>query len=82
MCARQTDEPNCLVQAVEERAEQVREHAEDVSKSASANAPQEQAAAKVEKKMTDAAPEEDLEDTLSVLQGADNKLEGQDQPQV
>lgn len=70
------------MQAVEERAKQVQERAEDVSKSASADAPQGQAAAKVEKKMTDAAPEEDLEDTLSVLQGADDKLEGQSQSQV
>lgn len=70
------------MQAVEERAEQVQARAENVSKSASADSPQQQAAAEVGQTVTDAAPEEDLGDTLSVLQGADSKLEGQDQPQV
>ena len=70
------------VQAVEERAEQVQGRAEDVSKSASADSSPEQAAAQVEQAVTDAAPEEDLGDTLSVLQGADSKLDGQKEPQV
>ena len=70
------------VQAVEEQAEHVQGRAEYVSKSASADSPPEQAAAQVEQAVTDAAPEEDLGDTLSVLQGADTKLEGQQKPQV
>lgn len=70
------------VQAVEERAEQLRGRAENVSKSASADSPPEQAAAQVEQAVIDAAPEEDLGGSLSVLQGADSKLEGQKEPQV
>lgn len=70
------------MQAVEARAEQVQGRAENVSKSASADSPPEQAAAQAEQAVTDAAPEEDLGDTLSVLQGADSKLEGQKEPQV
>ena len=70
------------VQAVEERAKQVQRRAESVSKSASADSPPQQAAAEVEQAVADAAPEEDLGDTLSVLQGADSKLEAQKEPQV
>lgn len=70
------------VQAVEERAKQVQGRAESVSKSASADSPPQEAAAEVEQAVTNAAPEEDLGDTLSVLHGADSKLEGQKEPQV
>lgn len=70
------------MQAVEERAEQVQERAESVSKSAPADSPQQEATAQVGQTVMGAAPEEDLGDTLSVLQGADSKLEEQTQPQV
>ncbi|KAL3162434.1 hypothetical protein ABBQ32_010103 [Trebouxia sp. C0010 RCD-2024] len=70
------------VPAVEERAEQVQERAESVSKSAPADSPQQEATAQVGQTVMGAAPEEDLGDTLSVLQGADSKLEEQTQPQA
>lgn len=70
------------MQAVEERAEQVQGRAENVSKAAHADSPQQEAAAEVGQTVTGAAPEEDLGDTLSVLQGADSKLKGQKQPQA
>lgn len=71
------------MQAVQDRAEDVQEQAESVTDSPSpAIESQEQATAEVEEKVNEAAPEEDLSDTLSVLQGAEATLEEQEQPQV
>ncbi len=68
------------LQAVQERAEDVQEQAEDISDSSSPA--QEQAAAEVQEKVTEAAPEEDLGDTLSVLQGAESAMDEPESSQV
>ncbi|KAL0047101.1 hypothetical protein WJX82_006575 [Trebouxia sp. C0006] len=61
------------VPAVQEHAEEVQEQAEDMSDSSSPA--QQQAAAEVQEKVTEAAPEEDLGDTLSMLQGAESAMD-------
>lgn len=68
------------LQAVQERAEDVQEQAEDISDSSSPA--QEQAAAEVQETVTEAAPEEDLGDTLSVLQGAESAMDEPESSQV
>jgi hypothetical protein len=68
------------LQAVQERAEDVQEQAEDISDSSSPA--QEQAAAEVREKVNEAAPEEDLGDTLSVLQGAESAMDESESSQV
>lgn len=72
-----------LLQAVQDRAEEVQQQAEGASDNMSpADEPQEQAAAEVQETMTQAAPEEDLEDTISVLQGAESDIKEQQELQV
>ncbi len=66
-------QPTHWLQAVQERAEDVQEQAEDMSDSSLPA--QEQAAAEVQETVTEAAPEEDLGDTLSVLQGAESAMD-------
>ncbi|KAL0029328.1 hypothetical protein WJX79_010471 [Trebouxia sp. C0005] len=61
------------VPVLQERAEDVQEQAEDISDSPSPA--QEQAAAEVQETVNEAAPEEDLGDTLSVLQGAQSAMD-------
>ena len=68
------------LQAVQERAEDVQEQAEDISDSSSPA--QEQAAAGVQETVTEAAPEEDLGDILSVLQGAESAMDEPESSQV
>lgn len=68
------------LQAVQERAEDVQEQAEDISDSPSPA--QEQAAAEVQETVNEAAPEEDLGDTLSVLQGAQSAMDKTESSQV
>lgn len=68
------------LQAVQERAEGVQEQAENISDSSSPA--QEQAAAEVQETVTEAVPEEDLGDTLSVLQGAESAMDGSESSQV
>ena len=68
------------LQAVQERAEGVQEQAENISDSSSPA--QEQAAAEVQETVTEAVPEEDLGDTLSVLQGAESAMDGSECSQV
>ena len=70
-------------QAVKEKEKQLQQQAEDVTDAKAApTSAKEQAAAEVEKNVTEAAPEEDLGDTLSTLQGAASDLQQQKQPQV
>ncbi|KAL0039140.1 hypothetical protein WJX77_009036 [Trebouxia sp. C0004] len=68
------------VPAVQERAKDVLEQAEDISDSLSPA--QEQAAAQVQETVNEAAPEEDLGDTLSVLQGAESAMDGPESSQA
>lgn len=69
--------------AVQDRAEEVQQQAEGASDNMSpADEPQEQAAAEVQETMTQAAPEEDLEDTISVLQGAESDIKEQQELQA
>ena len=68
------------LQAVQEHAEEVQEQAEDMSDSSSPA--QQQAAAEVQEKVTEAAPEEDLGDTLSMLQGAESAMDEPESSQV
>ena len=71
------------MQAVKERAENVQQQAENVTDAKSApNSKQEKAAASVGKKMVEAAPEQHLQESLSVVQGAESDLQDQKQPQV
>ncbi len=65
---------------MQERAEDVQEQAEDMGNSSSPA--QEQAAAEVQETVTEAAPEEDLGDTLSVLQGAESAMDEPESSQV
>ena len=61
----------------------MQQQAESVTDASSApSSKKEKAAAKVEKKLVEAAPEEDLGGSLSVVQGAESDLQEQKQPQA
>ena len=72
-----------FLQAAQDHAEDVQEQAESKSNGASpTHGSQQQAAAAVTEEVTEAAPEEHLGDSLSVLQGAKSELEEPEALQV
>lgn len=72
-----------FLQAAQDHAEDVQEQAESKSDGASPTPDsQQQAAAAVTEEVTEAVPDEDLGDTLSVLQGAESEMEKPESQQV
>lgn len=69
-----------LLQGVQGQADKVEEQAE--ARQQTGDAEQQRQATAVEQEVKEAAPKEDLEDTLSVLQGAKTELQEQQSPQV